>query len=84
MHEIDRGLLVTTLAYLAINRGILERWLATKPSPEDVSDLIDQIRSDLKNTHSNESLDPETELLLVEKALAIVDQFFEKGLSVDG
>ena len=82
MQDIDRALLATTLAYLAINRSLLERWLATKPTPENVTDLIGQIRNELKNSHSNESLDPEAELFLVDKALAIVDQFFEKGLSI--
>lgn len=62
-----------------LSTKLMERWLATNPSSDELEEFAQELRMAVKNAHANNALPDTGELLLVERMSFHLEEFLERN-----
>lgn len=73
--SVQLDTLATTFAFGFISHHFMKKWVESNPSEDEIQSFIHEMRLGMKSAHSENSIDEQTELLLVDRMLFHFDKF---------
>ena len=72
--------LASAFVHASLSRQLMELWLASNPSAEEIEQFAEEAKAGVKSAHSENTLPDDVELLLIDRMIVHLDNFLSANL----